>query len=68
MTMIKTKHGFKAILSSVVLGVIALFGINLFSSFTGVSIGVNAVSIFVSCIASIPGVIMLLLVNTMFSI
>lgn len=66
--MVKTGHGFKALLSSVILGILALFAVNIISSFTGVEIGINAVSLFISCVCGIAGVVMMLVINTMFSI
>jgi len=66
-SMVKTGHIFKALFTSVALGIVALFAVNVISAFTGVSIGVNAVSIFVSAVGGISGVVMLLVMNTLFS-
>lgn len=65
--MVKTGHIFKALFTSVALGIIALFAVNVISAFTGVSIGVNAVSVFVSAVGGISGVVTLLVMNTLFS-
>lgn len=47
-------------------GIASLFAVNALGVFTGVTIGVNAVSLFISCLGGISGVIMLLIMNLIF--
>ena len=56
----------KTLALSAAQGIIALFAVNVLGTITGVTVGVNAVSLFVSCIGGISGVIMLLVMNAIF--
>lgn len=63
---VKGGHAIKTLSLSAVQGIIALFAVNVLGTVTGVTVGVNAVSIFISCIGGISGVIMLLVMNAIF--
>lgn len=58
--MIKSKHFFKAFALSALQGIAALFAVNLLSAVTGVSLSVNPVTIAVSAVGSLPGVVAML--------
>ena len=63
--MLRSGHFFKAAALTVVSGFAALFAVNLLAAFTGVSLAVNPVTLGVSGISGIPGVVMLLAVKLM---
>lgn len=65
---IKSGHSIKLLSISAVQGIVSLFAVNTLGMLTGVSIGINAVSLFISCIGGISGVIMLLLMKLIFFI
>ena len=58
--MVKSKHFFKALVLSAVQGVAALFAVNLLSAATGVTLAVNPVTLAVSAVGSLPGVVAML--------
>ena len=58
--MVKSKHFFKAIVLSALQGVAALFAVNLLSAATGVTLAVNPVTLTVSAVGSLPGVVAML--------
>lgn len=60
LVMVKSRHFFKALFLSVLQGVSALFAVNLLTAFTGVALSVNAITLAISAVAGIPGVILLL--------
>ena len=59
-----SKHFFKALFTSVIGGVGALSAVSVFSYFVPLTIGVNWLTLSISAMFSVPGVIMLLLLNT----
>lgn len=63
LAMLKSKHFFKAAFLSCAQGLAALFAVNLLSSFTGFSLGVNWITIGISAVSGIAGVVMLLVSN-----
>lgn len=63
---VKGGHGLKTLALSAVQGIVALFAVNVLGVATGVTVGVNAVSLFISCIGGVSGVIMLLVMNVIF--
>lgn len=58
--MVKSKHFFKALVLSALQGVAALFAVNLLSAATGVTLAVNPVTLVVSAVGSLPGVVAML--------
>ena len=58
--MLKRKHFFKTLFFSAVQGTAALFAVNLLTTFTGVSLAVNAVTLLFCGVGGIPGVVLLL--------
>ena len=58
--MVKSKHFFKALVLSALQGVAALFAVNLLSAATGVTLVVNPVTLAVSAVGSLPGVVAML--------
>ena len=63
LAMLKSRHFFKAAFLSCAQGLAALFAVNLISSFTGFSIAVNWITIGISAVSGIAGVVMLLVSN-----
>ncbi len=59
----KTGHFFKSILLTALSGIGSLFAVNILTSLTGVSIAVNYISLTLSGIFGIPGVIALLFMH-----
>lgn len=53
----------KQLLTSAIMGVLALLAVNLTAVFTGVGLGVNALSLGVSSVLGIPGVISMLIIG-----
>lgn len=62
----KNKRPFKRALLSMGSGIVTLILVNLASGFTGVSIPVSLLSIFVSAAGGVPGVTLLLFINLLF--
>lgn len=60
----KSKKPIKKAIISILLGIIALFIVNLFSGLTGVALPISNLTVGVSAIGGIPGVTLLLLINT----
>ncbi|MDR2647793.1 MAG: pro-sigmaK processing inhibitor BofA family protein [Oscillospiraceae bacterium] len=56
------------VLLTVLSGVAALFAVNALGAFTGISLPVNGLSLGVSAVGGTPGVISLLLLNTLFTL
>ena len=63
LTLIKSGHFIRYLLLSAISGIGALFAVNLLTSITGVSIALNYITLAVSGIFGISGVIALVLVN-----
>ena len=63
LTLIKSRHFIRYLLLSAISGIGALFAVNLLTSITGVSIALNYITLAVSGIFGISGVIALVLVN-----
>ena len=63
-SMLKSKHFFKAAILSCLQGVAALFAVNLLTSFTGVSIAVNYITLAICAVSGIAGVVLLLACNS----
>lgn len=55
---------FKALLTSALGGIGSLCAVGALSYFVPLTLGINAVSLFIAALYSVPGVIMLLLVKT----
>lgn len=62
----RKKHPFKRALLSMIAGALTLLAVNLCSGFTGVNIPVSLLSILVSVIGGVPGVTLILILNTFF--
>ena len=62
-TLIKSGHFLRYLILSAISGIGALFTVNLLTSFTGVSIALNYITLAVSSLFGISGVIALVLVN-----
>lgn len=58
--MIRSKRFFSSLFLSALSGCAALFGLNLMSEFLGFSLSLNPVTLAISCVGGIPGVVMLL--------
>lgn len=65
-SMIKTKKFFTALFLSALQGIIAVFAVNAVGGFFGVHINVNTVSLALSALGGIPGVIFLLITDIFF--
>ena len=63
LTLIKSGHFVKYLILSAISGIGALFAVNLLTSITGVSITLNYITLAVSGIFGISGVIALVLIN-----
>ena len=63
LTLIKSGHFIRYLLLSAISGIGALFAVNLLTSVTGVSIALNYITLAVSGIFGISGVIALVLIN-----
>ena len=63
LTLIKSGHFIRYLLLSTISGIGALFAVNLLTSVTGVSIALNYITLAVSGIFGISGVIALVLIN-----
>lgn len=61
--MVKTKHFVKSLLMSAIQGIFALFAVNAVGIISGVTIAVNGITMAISCIGGVPGVILLLLLR-----
>lgn len=62
-SMIKTGHPIKAFIVSAIQGITLLFALNVISSLTHVTLSVNTVTMIVSGVLGVPGVIMLLILR-----
>ena len=62
LTLIKTRHFIRYLMLSAISGIGALFAVNLLTSVTGVSIALNYITLAVSGIFGISGVIALVLI------
>ena len=62
LTLIKSGHFIRYLLLSAISGIGALFAVNLLTSVTGVSIALNYITLFVSALFGISGVIALVLI------
>ena len=60
-TMLRSKHFLKCIILSALSGTACLFAVNILSGVTGFTLAVNPVTLSVSGIFGVPGVIMLLI-------
>ena len=60
-TLIKSKHFFSYLILSAISGIGSLFAVNLLSAITGVSIALNYITLGISSLFGISGVIALLL-------
>ena len=60
------KHPFKRALLSMITGALTLIAVNLSSGFTNVYIPVSLLSVLVSVIGGVPGVTLMLVLNTFF--
>ncbi|MCR4614792.1 MAG: pro-sigmaK processing inhibitor BofA family protein [Clostridiales bacterium] len=65
-SMIRSKHFFKALILTALQGVAAICAVNVLGLFTGVSLSLNQYTIGASLICGTPGVIGLLLIDTIF--
>ncbi|MBR6552940.1 MAG: pro-sigmaK processing inhibitor BofA family protein [Clostridia bacterium] len=59
-----SKNFFKALFTSVIGGVGAICGVSALATFVPISICINWLTLTISALFSVPGVIMLLLINT----
>ncbi len=66
-SMLRTKRFFAALILSVLQGVIAFFAANFVGGFFGVHIPMNWYSLSVAAVGGTPGVVLLLLLQTIFS-
>lgn len=65
LSMKKCGRFFSAFFMSVLQGVAALFAVNLISSITGVSLAVNWVSLTISAVGGVCGVVSMLIMNVL---
>ncbi len=65
-SMIRSKHFFKALILTALHGVAAICAVNVLGLFTGVSVNLNQYTVGASLICGTPGVIGLLLIDTIF--
>ncbi|MEG0546608.1 MAG: pro-sigmaK processing inhibitor BofA family protein [Oscillospiraceae bacterium] len=65
-TMIKSKRFFSAAFLTVIEGFVALVAANLLGGYIGIHLSINAFTIATSLVGGTPGVIMLLLLDTIF--
>ena len=66
-SMIRSKHFLKAFIMTALQGTAAICAVNVLGLFTGVSINLNQYTLGTSLICGTPGVIGLLLIDTIFS-
>lgn len=66
-SMLRAKRFFAALILSVLQGVIAFFAANFVGGFFGVHIPMNWYSLSVAAVGGTPGVVLLLLLQTIFS-
>lgn len=59
----KVKKPIRKALLSMIVGILSLLAVNLFSSFTGVSLPVSMLSLGISAVGGIPGVTTMLILN-----
>lgn len=62
----KAKHPFKKSILTMLSGVCALIAVNILSGFTMVSIPISTVSLLAAIVGGIPGVTLILALNTFF--
>ena len=67
-SMLRTKRFFAALLLSVLQGIVAFFAANFVGGFFGVHIPMNWYSLSVAAVGGTPGVVLLLLLQTIFSL
>jgi hypothetical protein len=67
-SMLRQRKLLRYLLLSAVSGVAALYAVNALGLFTGISLSVNALSLGVSAVGGAPGVISLLLLDTLFAL
>lgn len=67
-SMLRTKRFFAALILSVLQGIIAFFATNFVGGFFGVHIPMNWYSLSVAAVGGTPGVVLLLLLQTIFSL
>ena len=60
---LKSRHFLKYIILSILSGLAALFAVQLLGSFTQIEIPVTPLTIGISCIGGVPGVILLLITD-----
>ena len=65
---VKTGRPIRALLSSALQGACALAAVNVTGMFTGISLGLNALSGIACAAAGVPGVITLLLLKLIFAV
>ena len=58
---IKSRHFFKSLFLSSLSGIGSLFAVNVLSQMTGISIGINYITLLISALGGIPSVIALLM-------
>lgn len=61
----RVRHPVRKSIFSMLIGILALAGVNITSVFTGVTVPVSLLSLGVSAAGGIPGVTMLVLMNTL---
>ena len=57
---VKSRHFFRCIFLSSLSGIGSLFAVNILSQMTGISLGINAITLSVSALGGIPSVIAML--------
>lgn len=60
-------HPFKAVFLTALQGIAAIFAVKILGEFTGVGLPVNWYTLSVGCICGTPGVIMILMLNFIFT-
>ncbi|MDR1464030.1 MAG: pro-sigmaK processing inhibitor BofA family protein [Oscillospiraceae bacterium] len=66
LSMLRSRHLLRNLLLTALSGVASLYAVNALGLLTGIKIAVNALSLGVSAVGGMPGVISLLLLNTIF--
>ena len=65
--MINSRHPFSDTLKYILNGILALLAVNLSSGITGIFLPINLLSLGISAISGVPGVSMLIILNTLLS-
>lgn len=65
---LKYKHPFINALKSVIPGTVCLVLLNVLSGFTGINIPINSANLSISALLGIPGVSIITILNTLFSV